>query len=479
MAKITWKRPAPLVEAKGPFDLALDFDDVRADFNRRFADLAIPSVEGVSPKQELIILLKVAAEIEHALLLQYLYAAYTIVDKGHPLRKALIRISVQEMGHLLAVQNLLLCIGGIGEVHLFKSEFRLEGPDKLLPYSLEPVSKTLLARYVAAEAPLEIPESLKQRVIEIHEIAKNSVGVEFTPVGGIYAQIFWLFQVDDNPVSDLMPLFPNDRLIAGRHVTDWDFSSADEIKKFEADYEVWNIGGGDSLETNQLRLSDSLYRVNERREILKLVHGISAQGEGADFSPVDSHFERFLDAFDEFGEHEPELVEAPVNPIIGENDEYEVFTKIENSYTLLWASLMNTLYSSLLLDIYSSMFYFGLSFEDKDRYLRMVFTNMKSLIGPLITVLFKLPLKDDGFAYDTPPLAGPTFEIDAEFGHPGSKEALDDLNNRFLDLIAVRIDAIKAHTDFSTHQQADGGDSGIILLEIEDYISQKRTLVNS
>jgi hypothetical protein len=56
-----------------------------------------------------------AAEVEHALLTEYLYAAYSLTPgptaPAAQLRRTIVRIAVEEMGHLITVQNLLLALG--------------------------------------------------------------------------------------------------------------------------------------------------------------------------------------------------------------------------------------------------------------------------------------------------------------------------------------------------------------------------------
>src|SRR5262249_34700218 len=63
-----------------------------------------------------IFLLHTAAEIEHALLVQYLYAAYSLGDpKDKTLRAwqdSIVTIAKQEMSHLMTVQGLLRFLGG-------------------------------------------------------------------------------------------------------------------------------------------------------------------------------------------------------------------------------------------------------------------------------------------------------------------------------------------------------------------------------
>ena len=61
-----------------------------------------------------VMLLQIGASIEHALMVQYLYAAYSLRDdhaKAKKWRKTLLAIAREEMGHLLTVQNILTLLG--------------------------------------------------------------------------------------------------------------------------------------------------------------------------------------------------------------------------------------------------------------------------------------------------------------------------------------------------------------------------------
>jgi rubrerythrin len=75
--------------------------------------------DGLTWHGYLIQLLHIASEIEHALMVQYLYAAYSLDDE-HPRerkkvaqwRSLLLSVAKEEMGHLLTVQNVLCLLGG-------------------------------------------------------------------------------------------------------------------------------------------------------------------------------------------------------------------------------------------------------------------------------------------------------------------------------------------------------------------------------
>ena len=79
-----------------------------------------PRPEEMSWRDYLIMLLHIAAEIEHGLMVEYLYAAYSLggevaarhADQVRGWRDVILTVAREEMGHLITVQNLLLLIGG-------------------------------------------------------------------------------------------------------------------------------------------------------------------------------------------------------------------------------------------------------------------------------------------------------------------------------------------------------------------------------
>src|SRR5262245_13985398 len=79
--------------------------------------------DGLTWHGYLIQLLHIASEIEHALMVQYLYAAYSLDDECQNLnrsertkvaqwRSLILSVAQEEMGHLLTVQNVLCLLGG-------------------------------------------------------------------------------------------------------------------------------------------------------------------------------------------------------------------------------------------------------------------------------------------------------------------------------------------------------------------------------
>lgn len=111
------------------------------------------------PWIELLRLLHEAAEVEHALMLQYLYAAFSvkplypkIVGHGAPSTDDLIGIAVQEMQHLGKVNQLLVALGAAPK--LVREDFPYEPQIYPFRFNLEPLSRGSLAKYVWTEAPI-------------------------------------------------------------------------------------------------------------------------------------------------------------------------------------------------------------------------------------------------------------------------------------------------------------------------------------
>lgn len=156
---------------------------------------------------ELILLLHTAAEIEHALMVQYLYAAYSLPEGAPHSRWAevLRGIAREEMGHLMAIQNILLSLSAPLNFEREDYPFRSFYP---FPLQLESASVASLARYVLAEMPdaSAVPAELGFDLPSIQADA----GTEFRAnrVGALFASVAkLLLQLSDGTLnSDSLPL---------------------------------------------------------------------------------------------------------------------------------------------------------------------------------------------------------------------------------------------------------------------------------
>jgi len=109
------------------------------------------------PYLELVRLVREASEIEHALLVQYLYASFSVkpryqavIGAGGDDSISLVGVAVQEMRHLARVNDLLTDLHAAP--NLVRQDFPYE-PD-IYPFelSMEPLSRRSSAKYIYAEA---------------------------------------------------------------------------------------------------------------------------------------------------------------------------------------------------------------------------------------------------------------------------------------------------------------------------------------
>jgi len=252
------------------------------------------------PTDKAKILLSTAAEVEHALLLQYLYAAFSLKTSSDTAeqQKALEQWSLelhgiahQEMGHLITVQNLLLAIG---EPPNLERE-ALPSIKDLYPFKfkLEPLTQRSLAKYVTAEAPVDDPN-----IPDISDISSQAADKEGTPVrhvGNIYGLLGVVFSTqreiqDGGPDQSwnehlrktAVAAYMQDPRPEAWHLED---SAIDtQTLKFHATQDDWDPGGSEA----------TVHQVPDRDHARDAIRDIAEQGEGPVSGPMRSHFDRFL-----------------------------------------------------------------------------------------------------------------------------------------------------------------------------------------
>ncbi|MFG6486207.1 ferritin-like domain-containing protein [Roseateles sp. BYS78W] len=133
----------------------------RAGFAAAVEATAHPSIPPeFSPRDYVAYLLSIDAEIEHCLMVQYLYGAYSMGGPQVPpeyrelvreWQEVILGIAKEEMGHLMSVQNVLRLIGA--PLHLERDDYPWDTPFYPFPFMLEPLSLDSLAKYVFTESP--------------------------------------------------------------------------------------------------------------------------------------------------------------------------------------------------------------------------------------------------------------------------------------------------------------------------------------
>ena len=186
--------------------------------------LDLPRLEPppASAEDETVALLRIAAEVEGALLSQYLFSAGSLLpavsmdlpgfdhavqtDDWYDVIRVIAR---QEMGHLITVQNLLLSLSATP--HLDRENFPSISPLYPFPFTLQPVRLATIARYVCAEAPRNVAAADKTDYSDAVREAKIG-DAEVTRAGQIYERLFYLFQdgnAPQEPWQDLQNPFPH------------------------------------------------------------------------------------------------------------------------------------------------------------------------------------------------------------------------------------------------------------------------------
>ncbi len=276
------------------------------------AALELPDLgQFATPRDKARFLLHTAAEIEHALLVQYLYAAYSLKEPSaadgvtdaqqqqaiRAWRRTLVNIAVQEMTHLMTVQNLLLCTRL--PLNFEREDFPPQKDFYPFQLHLEPLTQVSLAKYVVAESPTDA-ESIADIVAQAGAAAGqqiNRVGVLYGLMGVLFSSHEGLYQnaAGGDPwfvmVRELAHLlftqFPH-QLPETWHLPDDAFDGASLARQAD---DSWAFGSGVRIFTAQTR-----------DDCLKALRDIGVQGEGLTIASADgqaaeaeqSHFERFL-----------------------------------------------------------------------------------------------------------------------------------------------------------------------------------------
>ncbi len=301
---------------------------------------------GFSAHDYAVFLLHIAAEIEHGLLVQYLFAAYSLggpqVPEEHQpnVRKwqtVLFGIAKEEMGHFVTVQNVLKLLGGA--LNLERNDYPWDVPFAPFQFSLQPLSRRLLARYVYIESPSpeNWPEKDADLKKEIIDLAFGGDPSSSHRVGELYDRIVAVIG-DKNLIPDC--LFHEDTL------------------PFQASWAEWGRGYRDGSKGSIAPDAETpdvlVLTAYSRQTAIDALKAVAEQGEAAsgDAKTIElSHFQRFLEIYRAFpGEKEWQPCrKIACNPrAVGNEHGDPDTTFIANEVSRQWAELLNLRYRMLL-----------------------------------------------------------------------------------------------------------------------------------
>jgi hypothetical protein len=351
----------------------------------------------IEHREPLIYMLCAAAELEHALMCEYLYAAFSLkrtVDEGltdeqlamvNRWRSTILLVAKQEMLHLAINCNLVTSLGA--SPHL--SRPNLPQPAKHYPagvrLALLPFSEQALRHFLFLERPegmdLDDAQGLAAvdcavPVMGAEEIAPHLQ--EFQTVGHLYRSIETGF----------------------RHLSD----KMGEENLF--------LGSRESQASGDLFGWKELGPITRCDDAVRAIEAIVEQGEGPRGDWRTAHFGRFLTVLNEYLEFQqanPGLeVARPVLPVLVRPPETgQQVDLITDPATARVADLCNVAYEVLLQLLYRLMCHVDESGDQIDTLAKVGVSMMFDVIEPLADILTTMPVGPEHPGHT----AGPTFEL--------------------------------------------------------------------
>jgi Ferritin-like len=336
----------------------------------------------VGNRKELTYLLCQAAELEHAVMCQYLYASFSLKERDDKSltaeqhsaverwRSLISRVAAEEMLHWAMVENLLTAVGSAPFVSRPYMPHQAKGYPVGVQFRLLPFGEAALRHFVYLERPegmeLEDGEGFEAVGPALPPMDPGEViprGQEFATVGHLYHSI-------ESGLARLADTMGEDKLFIGPA-----FHQADE----------------------QVFRWPDLAPITSLAAAKQAIERIVEQGEGARGDWRSSHYGRFLDVLGEYLEMtaaDPGF--QPAHPVVGaglravEGIEPEVY--ITDPQTGGCSDLFNATYE-LILQMIVRYFAFGHETpQQRETLANAAVDLMYGAIKPLGVLLARLPV---------------------------------------------------------------------------------------
>jgi CDGSH-type Zn-finger protein/truncated hemoglobin YjbI len=351
----------------------------------------------IEHREALIYMLCEAAELEHAIMCQYLFAAFSLkqrADEGLTeeelaavtrWRRQVSHVAAQEMLHLALVQNMLSAVGAAP--HLARPN--LPAPASHYPAGVQlrllPFGEQALRHFMFLERPEGMDLADADGLAAVGRAQPALSERDVVPRGQDFATVGHLYRSIEAGFARL----------AGKHGEDWLFVGPPRAQATEAHFR-W----------------PELVAVTDLASAQRAIEEILEQGEGARGDWREAHFGQFVEILDEY----QQLRSAnpgfdPVRPVIAANvrpPERDVDVPlIDDPLTARVTDLFNVTYE-ILLQIFERFFAHT---EETDAQLKIL---ADATIGLMLKVI--KPLGDLITALPVGPAhpgmtAGPSFEL--------------------------------------------------------------------
>lgn len=380
-------------------------------------------------------LLHVAAEIEHSLMVQYLFAGYSLGGPQVPAelrddvrawQETILGVAKEEMGHLVTVQNLHTALGL--PLNLDREDYPWGSGFYPFAFTLERLTPGSLATYVCAESPdgWSGPEA-----DEIRKLAAADAHGTVNRVGKLYSDITEILG-DRTRIPDVA----------------FDASTVPR----QASWDEWGRGyregaRGEFSNVPGVPAPDLLIlAVASRDSALNALHEIGEQGEAPKPVPPDdpsdageeSHFVRFITIYRALRELDP-AVQDRVSRSILENP---TTTSITAADAKAWAHLFNLRYRMLLVNLAHAFELAdvpgdGAAVSPRGALINRTFAEMYNLRA-IAATLVELPADASGSRN-----AGPPFEMPYTLELPRRERDRWALHRDLLEAAAALIETLR------------------------------------
>jgi hypothetical protein len=371
-------------------------------------------VEGAPPpeatRDELWHLLTEAAELEHLIMGQYLYAAYSLKQgEGEGLTweqamhtrnwaQLLLLLARQEMEHLGLVSNLLTAVGGAP--HFMRPDYPQSTRYFEEPFELRPFSMSLLKRFICFERPENVPpedafcgrlgrRAGRDRVPALRE--GEFSGEPEEGLAALYGRIRWLIQHLPLTDAELFVGPPNAQIDGNILHVNFPRPGA--------------IGGIFDV---------TLFDITDRASALRAIDLVVEQGEGASGAEEYTHYRWLRQIHDDYrAMRAADACFRPArrlvsNPVLYQTaDTSRPGTLITHPAARQVMALWNGAYELLLLLLYRL---YASGADTQAHTTALVYTMfplMTQVIRPIAEVLTSLP----AFERPTECRAGPSFQL--------------------------------------------------------------------
>ncbi|MBV8195218.1 MAG: ferritin-like protein [Candidatus Dormibacteraeota bacterium] len=361
----------------------------------RRADPEAPIV--VESREPLVYMLCEAAELEHSLMCEYLYAALSLkrsTQEGitetqlHAIeqwRRAILDVAKQEMLHLAINANLLASLGA--SPHLTRPN--LPQPSRHYPtgvtIALLPFSEAALRHFLFMERPEGLTMDDAEGIAAMQHAVPHAGAEEIAPHLQEFATVGHLYRSIADGMTHLSVKWGEERLF---------------------------LCGHEDEASGALFGWPELVPITGLNDALRSVETIVEQGEGVAGSWRDAHFGRFLRVLSGFlaeRERDPEFEPArPVLPaLVRPPATGEQATLITDARTARIADVCNVAYEVLLQLLYRLFSRVDETVAQVETLADVAVSMMFDIVEPLGDLLTRLPVGPEHPNHT----AGPTFEL--------------------------------------------------------------------